>query len=243
LALTACASDSEADHDRSTTTVDRSPYDLVVTPAARLVGEAAGVDVGHALRRMADRVFGLLPHEGRISIRAGVDAARTIPEVGFGGFTNPGTGDVFVWLAHSPPAAPTAASFRRWLHATLAHELHHSSRIRSGPGYGTHLGEALVTEGLADSFALEIVRGAPTLPWDSALTIEERVSTWLPAREALWSGYDHDRWFFGHGDLPRWAGYSLGFDAVQQYLDAGQGRTAATSVAVDAHEVLDDYEP
>jgi uncharacterized protein YjaZ len=101
----------------------------------------------------------------------------------------------------------------------------------------------LVTEGLADSFALEIVRGAPTLPWDSALTIEERVSTWLPAREALWSGYDHDRWFFGHGDLPRWAGYSLGFDAVQQYLDAGQGRTAATSVAVDAHEVLDDYEP
>jgi hypothetical protein len=38
---------------------------------------------------------------------------------------------------------------------TLAHELHHVLRMR-GPGYGTSLGESLISEGLAQCFEEEV---------------------------------------------------------------------------------------
>ncbi|MVZ80379.1 peptidase, partial [Escherichia coli] len=40
--------------------------------------------------------------------------------------------------------------------------------------------------------------------------------------------YNHNVWFFGAGDLPRWLGYSLGFDLVARYLSAHPEHRAST---------------
>ena len=48
---------------------------------------------------------------------------------------------------------------------TLVHELHHLIRW-DGPGYGKTLGEALVSEGLAGHFVLQVLGGKPD-PWDA----------------------------------------------------------------------------
>lgn len=51
---------------------------------------------------------------------------------------------------------------------TLAHELHHCARLR-GPSYGSTLGEALESEGLAARFDLEVHPGAPPYHWAKEL--------------------------------------------------------------------------
>ncbi|KGB21940.1 hypothetical protein AtDm6_2706 [Acetobacter tropicalis] len=30
--------------------------------------------------------------------------------------------------------------------------------------------------------------------------------------------YDHSRWFFGRGSIPRWFGYTLGYEIVGNWL-------------------------
>ena len=52
--------------------------------------------------------------------------------------------------------------------------------------------------------------------------------------------YNHAAWFFGSEalGLPRWAGYKLGFQLVQKYLNETH-RTAAEAHAVGAKMVLE----
>jgi Predicted Zn-dependent protease (DUF2268) len=107
-----------------------------------------------------------------------------------------------------------------------------------GPGYGVTLGQALVSEGLADHFASEVFPDTPSRPCDHALTRAQERSLWLVARRVLNIpfGYDHWEWFFGAGTIPRWAGYTLGYEIVGQYLS--HRRTAADAVHVDAAKVI-----
>lgn len=105
------------------------------------------------------------------------------------------------------------------------HEFHHVLRW-DGPGYGETLGEALVTEGLAQHFLHEVMDCEPE-PWEQALSqaqLTELANTALQQFDD--SGYDHSAWFFGTGEQPNWAGYSLGFWVVGQYLAREPGRTA-----------------
>jgi uncharacterized protein YjaZ len=133
------------------------------------------------------------------------------------------------------------AALRMWLPATLAHELHHSRRIQRGPGYGATLGEALVSEGLADAFVHEAFPSTPSQPWDHALSESQLEATWLRAKSELWSPYsvkEHQRWFFGvGGDVPRWAGYSLGYWLVSQYRTAHGDIQPSTLVRSSAHDI------
>jgi uncharacterized protein YjaZ len=96
----------------------------------------------------------------------------------------------------------------------LAHELHHSIRYNV-LDYGVTLGEALVSEGLADHFACELLKEEPLL-WTSG-----NPRNWpeilLRAELELESDlYNHAEWFFGEGTLPRWAGYATGFELIQE---------------------------
>lgn len=101
---------------------------------------------------------------------------------------------------------------------TIVHEVHHCLRM-GGPGYGSTLGEALVSEGLAGRFVAHLFQSRPE-PWEAAVA--------LPTLKALKVGkstlaaprYDHADWFFGRGSLPRWAGYSLGYQIVGEWLAA-----------------------
>jgi uncharacterized protein YjaZ len=102
------------------------------------------------------------------------------------------------------------------LERMFAHELHHAARW-DGPGYGSSLGEALVSEGLAGHFVQELFGGPPE-PWEGLPEDEVLSHAALAAQQWDSTDYSHEAWFFGRGDLPRWLGYSLGFRLVGKFL-------------------------
>jgi uncharacterized protein YjaZ len=107
------------------------------------------------------------------------------------------------------------------------------SRWRGPSPYGTLL-EALVFEGLADRFALELLGGAPP-PWIEAFPEQQTDAYIERARPELDQFFDFEAWFFGIGsDLPRWTGYTLGYRLVGDYKAENPGSTAASLVHTPA---------
>lgn len=142
----------------------------------------------------------------------------TVPHHGIGGYT-PNEHLVLIWL--NPRHPKFLSKLKTQLGRTLAHELHHALRWKS-IGYGKTLLEALVTEGLADHFELEVFNGKPELH-DVVLSDSQRQNLLNRARtEFKNSYYSHDDWFFGskHRKIPKWTGYALGFSIVGKYLQA-----------------------
>lgn len=119
-----------------------------------------------------------------------------------------------------------------FLSRTMVREIHHLVRW-DGPGYGRSLGEALISEGLAGHFVLHLLDGKPD-PWDVVTPAEGA------AKQAMneWArlDYDHNRWFFGAGDLRKWTGYGLGYRLVGEYLAENQNRDPASLTYLKADE-------
>ena len=155
---------------------------------------------------------------------------RVIPERGYVGYAPTGT---MMQLTFDPANPNLAHCLGETLERTVAHEFHHVCRWQ-GPGYGRTLGEALVSEGLAGRFAAQLYGEAPE-PWEDALT-EAQARDLAALAEARWTmaDYDHAAWFFGQGDHPRWAGYTLGYRLVGRTLAAHPGETPASLVAAPA---------
>lgn len=165
-----------------------------------------------------------IPVDG-VVIRVITDAAGAIPEIGIGGRAVAGRE---VRISLDPGFGTLSMSIAEDLFPMLAHELHHIARQRT-VGYGSTLLAAMVSEGLADHFSMEIAGGDPP-PWATALT-EDELDTWIAVARAEWleSGYDHDAWFFGTAPpIPRWAGYAIGFAITGAYLDANPDTDAAS---------------
>ncbi|SET00013.1 DUF2268 domain-containing putative Zn-dependent protease [Paracoccus homiensis] len=151
-------------------------------------------------------------------------AGGGIPEWGIGGHA-PAPGLIEVTLN---PERFDPAPLRR----TLVHEMHHLIRW-DGPGYGRSLGEALVSEGLAGHFVLQVLGGKPD-PWDATVP-----ASGAPRRAMNeWSrlDYDHAEWFFGKGGLRKWTGYGLGHRLVGDYLAQNAGSNAADLATVAADQ-------
>jgi hypothetical protein len=110
-----------------------------------------------------------------------------------------------------------------------------------GPGYGITLAEALVSEGLADHFVADAFPDTPPQPWDNALAADQETALWRKAQSVLEvpAGYNHRTWFFGGGDLPRWAGYTLGYRIAEAYL--GDDFSASSAVGTEAGTVIERY--
>lgn len=138
---------------------------------------------------------------------------RIIPEKGHLGYA-PKPGVVFITLDPDNPALRANANAS--LERMFAHELHHAARW-DGPGYGSSLGAALVSEGLAGHFVIELFGGLPE-PWEQLPASGIRPHLPQAAKEWKKADYNHEAWFFGRGDLPRWLGYSLGFRLVESFL-------------------------
>ncbi|MEH5143237.1 DUF2268 domain-containing putative Zn-dependent protease [Enterobacter cloacae] len=83
----------------------------------------------------------------------------------------------------------------------FTHELHHAARW-NGPGYGSSLGEALVSEGLAGHFVIQVFGGQPEA-WECIDLDEMNRYRTLASREWGSTSYNYPAWFFGSGDLPR----------------------------------------
>ncbi len=94
-------------------------------------------------------------------------------------------------------------------------------------GFSSNLFEAMILEGLADHFSVEVAGVAPPI-WSTALT-DEQLAIWLERSREEWFNlsYNHDVWFFGAGQAPRWAGYTIGFDLVRTFLEKNPGRSAS----------------
>ena len=222
-----------------TATADAASFAIVIDSGAARASEDAGVDLELLVSRSATTVFALLPHRGQVRIQVRLDAAAVIPEIGVGGMTDP-SGDVGIAIEEKPPGGLRQA-LETWIPATVAHELHHSSRVRIGPGYGYTLGEALVREGLADRFVEEVFPATPPAPWDNVLSKKREAALWRRAQPDLEipGGYDHASWFFGGSDLPRWTGYTLGYRIAGAYL--GERRKPSGSVNVRADKIIAAY--
>lgn len=165
-----------------------------------------------------------------------VDRPRVIPGYGIGGYT---VGPTSIEIVIDPTYAGLGEVLPRRLPPLAAHELHHAVRWR-GPGPPPTLLEALVFEGLADRFAVELM-GAPVPPWCLAFPESETADYLALARpEFDDSGFNFGAWFFGIGtSLPRWTGYTLGFHLVGAY-QARTGRSAAQLVHTPAEEFRPD---
>jgi uncharacterized protein YjaZ len=118
---------------------------------------------------------------------------------------------------------PDSIHFKTHAHeeivSTLTHELHHCARM-STVGYGKTLLEAIVSEGLADHFDIEINHHEPK-PW--SISIQDSGLEKVFSKAALEfdnANYNHAAWFFGSEEkgIPRWSGYSLGFKLVRDYM-------------------------
>ena len=175
------------------------------------------------------RVRGEIPVTG-VTIMVEADASRAIPGWAIGGRAR---GGITVELSIDPGFPNLANLLDARLPPLTAHELHHIARTR-GPGYGPTLLAAMVSEGLADQFSLELYGGAPP-PWITELHGAE-LDLWLEnAREEFDSTtYDHDAWFFGGTAIPRWAGYAIGHRLVADYQAAHPGESAADLVNTSA---------
>lgn len=160
------------------------------------------------------------------------DAARAIGGWGFGGRTfSASTVEIYI----DPTLPDLAQRLPERLPPLVVHELHHAMRWR-GPGYGRTLLEAMVSEGLADHFAVDVL-AAPVPPWSDAFARGQTASYLELARpEFDSSAYSHERWFFEAGlpQLPRWTGYTLGWRLVETYRAAHPGSSAASLVHTPA---------
>lgn len=210
----------------------------------RRAASAAGLDLDRIVEQALTRVDDLLPGR-RADIRIAADRARVIPEVGAGGFTDPRSGTVSVWLDVTNGES-FAEAVTVWLPETLAHELHHQRRLAHRPGPWATLAEAFVTEGLATVFAREAFPSTPLQPWARALDPRQEHDLWRTASPVLEQPHtQHERWFFGRGDLPGWAGYTLGVRVVESFINRHPGQTAAALVGEPATHIIAGarYEP
>lgn len=139
-----------------------------------------------------------------------------VKEQGIGGYT---PNAHLVYIPMDPSFTDLHNSIQTELKRTLAHELHHALRW-DNPGYGETLLDALITEGLADHFDIEVFNEPPQ-PWSIAITDTELDSLIEKATNDFHNKkYDHATWFYGRTEvgIPRWAGYSLGFKIIKDYL-------------------------
>lgn len=189
--------------------------------------------VESGLRRAAEALPGA---EGTTVCIQPVALNRAIEHMrGVGGVSLGGRIKIFVH--------PTIAGFAR-VEYTAAHEYHHEvARMRLAPGWSRDPLEAMIAEGKADAFA---VRLFPSLrpPHTDPLTPDERRRTWEAFQQQLAAPAETFRedFMFGLAEgLPRWAGYRLGFEIVNGYLERHPGLDARTWTPLPAREFLDAF--
>lgn len=164
------------------------------------------------------------------------DSQSAIPHLGIGGYT---PNAHLVFISFDAGHMHLKDSIRLRLEGTIAHELHHALRWKN-PGYGETLLEAMISEGLADHFDIEITKKEPD-QWDTALTDKQMIMFHKKAKKEYSNKkYNRDAWFFGSKErmIPKWTGYTLGFDLVRKYLKNHPSKKASTLYRTKAKEFI-----
>lgn len=127
------------------------------------------------------------------------------------------------------------------LEGIVYHELHHLARKFS---YYIEVGEhrgllnSVFSEGLATAFeAKQVPQHTPICAGYDILELKK----WLPElKKEMWdSNYNHDGWFFGKGEKPRWLGYKIGMYLVEKISINHPNLSLTSLVRTDAKELLE----
>ena len=119
---------------------------------------------------------------------------------------------------------------------TLIHELCHAARWGKNDEWMNTLFDGLIFEGIATYFEAEFVKDRKEKQLFVKTVLErsdeENEKILEKLRDQLDSNcYDYDTIFFsGNDELPRWAGYSLGYYLVKKYLEK-TGKTIENAFA------------
>ena len=157
----------------------------------------------------------------------------TLKEIGVGGYT-PCANVVFISL--DPRNPKFKAGIKNDLPKTLAHEINHAIRFRTPISKET-LFEAMISEGLADHFSMEVTGRKNPPAWAMALSSEQK-KTFMKKASKEWNAptYDHNAWFYGSTPkkIPRWTAYALGFGLVATYLQKHPKISASKLISAKA---------
>jgi uncharacterized protein YjaZ len=174
-----------------------------------------------------------------VEFRVVVFPERTLPSKGMSGAAPDGR---HIYILLDPDHPRLVTSLRDELVAVIAHEYHHTLRNRT-VGFGSNLFEAIISEGLAEHFCMEVTGTDP--PWATQIPDPELAPWWERAeREWFASEYDYYTWFVGIGtEFPRGVGYSIGRRIVAEYLSAHPEERASTLCAAAAERFLPSSRP
>lgn len=116
------------------------------------------------------------------------------------------------------------AGVRSILLSTLVHEYNHVWRLSARLSDETLL-DKLILEGLAEHFVAHVLGATHQGPWVQVLTDEKARALWASTYQSRMDLTGDDAigpYLFGKKelDLPRWAGYSMGYHLVQWYRNA-----------------------
>jgi len=162
---------------------------------------------------------------------------NSIPELGISGqYTKDARCiDVYVDLNNSH----FKNNFESEVARTLVHEYMHVVREQYVPWESGTLLDSLITEGLAQSFEIEVQPELSPSIYATAFTQEELDDLWNDAKDILdQRGWANGEWFFGGENIKRWSGYALGFKLVQDKISAS-GLKASELYKLPATDFLD----
>ena len=137
-----------------------------------------------------------------------------------------------LWIYTDPSFKSYRKLLEQQLPRPLVHEMHHIARWQ-GPGYGSTLLEAMVSEGLAGHFETEVLGGKPSRFYVKFTKGEIQKLLIRARKEFNKRTYNHSDWFFGNKKLkiPRHAGYGLGYYLTADMVrKEGAGKLAQVRV-------------
>jgi uncharacterized protein YjaZ len=172
-----------------------------------------------------------------VEFRVMVFPERTIPRIGMSGAA---PDDRHIYILLDPAHAKFNEAVNVHIFQTIPHEYHHTLRYRT-VGYGNNLFEAMISEGLACHFAMDVCK--IDTPFYCRALSEEQFKEWKAKAEKIWFNpeYDHLEWFVGlKKTIPANTGYTIGFRMVSQYLKRHPGETAASLYKTPADRFLAD---
>ena len=130
-----------------------------------------------------------------------------ITELGVGGYTDALNKIVYISVNSDQNASVKA------IESCLDHEFFHLVRHQI-VGIPLTLRDRIVDEGLACMYEYEQNK---TIPIYASTKPDEKYAHLI--QEHLSDTHDTDKWFFGDQNIPKWLGYTLGFNLASNYKD------------------------
>ena len=190
-------------------------FTVVLSGKALQEADAAEINLRDLIARALGHISALLPGPKTTITVSYARPASLIPQAGVSGFTNPLTARITAAFGATPQAS-IDKSLTFWFPRDLAHEVSHSVRILTGPGFGFALLLQIISEGIATAFDQAAFPGPPD-PSTGAITQAQECALWKQVQPQLGYGGLYDLWMFGGQGIPHWTGFTIGYHIVADY--------------------------